>query len=174
MACRRFAGDGFDIEHYEYSDLSRCFGSRCEHDCDAMRDNGSSPSIDWSILIVIGSATGIGYALEQSQAASTIAEGILNLAGGDPLFTLAAVYIATMLCTELITNNAAAVLMFPIAINAASSLQCNPIPFVITLMIAASASFLSPFGYQTNTMVYSVGGYRVQDYLKFGLPLSVD
>lgn len=130
-------------------------------------------SIDWSILIVIGSAIGIGYALEQSQAASTIAEGILNLAGGDPLFTLAAVYIATMLCTELITNNAAAVLMFPIAINAASGLQCNPIPFVITLMIAASASFLSPFGYQTNTMVYSVGGYRVQDYLKFGLPLSV-
>ena len=101
-------------------------------------------SIDWSILIVIGSAIGIGYALEQSQAASTIAEGILNLAGGDPLFTLAAVYIATMLCTELITNNAAAVLMFPIAINAASGLQCNPIPFVITLMIAASASFLSP------------------------------
>jgi len=130
-------------------------------------------SIDWSILIVIGSAIGIGLSLEESNAASNIADGILSLAGGHPILTLIGIYIATMLCTEMITNNAAAVLMFPIAINAASSLQCNPIPFVITLMIAASASFLSPFGYQTNTMVYSVGGYQVKDYLKFGLPLSV-
>ena len=130
-------------------------------------------SVDWSILIVIGSAIGIGMSLEQSQAAASIAEGLLSIAGGDPLFALAAIYIATMLCTELITNNAAAVLMFPIAINAASALQCNPTPFIITLMIAASASFLSPFGYQTNTMIYSVGGYQVKDYLKFGIPLSV-
>lgn len=130
-------------------------------------------SVDWSILIVIGSAIGIGMSLEQSQAAASIAQGLLSIAGGDPLFALAAIYIATMLCTELITNNAAAVLMFPIAINAASALQCNPTPFVITLMIAASASFLSPFGYQTNTMIYSVGGYQVKDYLKFGIPLSV-
>ena len=130
-------------------------------------------SVDWSILIVIGSAIGIGFSLEQSQAAASIADGILGLAGGNPILTLAAIYLATMLCTELITNNAAAVLMFPIAINTATSLQCDPIPFVVTLMIAASASFLSPFGYQTNTMVYSVGGYQVKDYLKFGLPLSL-
>lgn len=130
-------------------------------------------SIDWSILIVIGAALGIGFALEQSQAASSIAHALLTLAGGEPLLALAAIYITTMICTELITNNAAAVLMFPIALNAASSLNCNPTPFVVTLMIAASASFLSPFGYQTNTMVYSVGGYQVKDYLKFGLPLSI-
>ncbi|MCH1497246.1 MAG: SLC13 family permease [Rubripirellula sp.] len=130
-------------------------------------------SVDWSILIVIGAALGIGFALEQSQAASSIANALLTLAGGEPLLALAAIYITTMICTELITNNAAAVLMFPIALNAASALNCNPTPFVVTLMIAASASFLSPFGYQTNTMVYSVGGYQVKDYLKFGLPLSI-
>ena len=130
-------------------------------------------SVDWSILIVIGAALGIGFSLEQSQAASGIAKALLTLAGGEPLLALAAIYLTTMICTELITNNAAAVLMFPIALNAASALNCNPTPFVITLMIAASASFLSPFGYQTNTMVYSVGGYQVKDYLKFGVPLSI-
>ncbi len=130
-------------------------------------------SIDWSVLIVIGSAIGIGAAMEQSQAAAAIAGGLLNLAGGDRLLTLAAIYLATMLCTELITNNAAAVLMFPIALQAASGLGCNPTPFMIAVMISASASFVTPFGYQTNTMVYGVGGYRVIDYVKFGLPLSL-
>ena len=130
-------------------------------------------SIDWSVLIVIGSAIGIGAALEQSGAAAAIAYELLNLADGNPLLALVAVYLATMFCTELITNNAAAVLMFPIAINAATGLGSSPTPFVIVVMIAASASFLSPFGYQTNLMVYGVGGYRVVDYLKFGLPLSL-
>ncbi len=130
-------------------------------------------SIDWSVLIVIGSAIGIGSALEKSQAAAAIAYGLLDLASGNPLLALIAVYLATMFCTELITNNAAAVLMFPIAINAATGLGSNPAAFVIVVMIAASASFLSPFGYQTNMMVYGVGGYRVVDYIKFGLPLSL-
>ena len=83
------------------------------------------------------------------------------------------IFIATMLCTELITNNAAAVLMFPIAVEAATGLGANPTPFVIIVMIAASASFLTPFGYQTNTMVFGVGGYRVVDYVRFGFPLSL-
>jgi di/tricarboxylate transporter len=130
-------------------------------------------SIDWSVLIVIGSAIGIGAALDQSQAAATIAHGLLSLAGGNPLMALVAGYLATVFCTELITNNAAAVLMFPIAINAATELGISPSAFVIVVMIAASASFLSPFGYQTNMMVYGVGGYRVADYIKFGLPLSL-
>ena len=111
--------------------------------------------------------------MEQSGAASAIATGLLGLAGEHPLLTLASIYLATMLCTELITNNAAAVLMFPIALNSASGLECSPTPFVITVMIAASASFLTPFGYQTNMMVYGVGGYRVVDYVKFGLPLTL-
>ncbi|TWU55811.1 SLC13 family permease [Rubripirellula reticaptiva] len=130
-------------------------------------------SIDWSILIVIGAAIGIGSAMGQSGAAAGIANVLLGVAGSDPILTLAAVYLATMLCTELITNNAAAMLMFPIAMGAAEGLGCAPEPMIIAVMIAASASFLTPFGYQTNMMVYGVGGYRVSDYVKFGLPLSI-
>ncbi|TWU58925.1 Sodium-dependent dicarboxylate transporter SdcS [Rubripirellula tenax] len=130
-------------------------------------------SIDWSVLIVIGAAIGIGAAMERSGAAAGIADGMLSMANNNRLLTLAAVYLATMLCTELITNNAAAMLMFPIAMNAAGGLGCDPTPMIIAVMIAASASFLTPFGYQTNMMVYGVGGYRVSDYLKFGLPLSM-
>jgi di/tricarboxylate transporter len=136
-------------------------------------------SIDWSVLIVIGAAIGIGEALRISGAAGAIAEGLLTLAGGSPIWTLAAIFVATMVCTELITNYAAAVLMYPIALRAASGLlgvdgvACNPSPFIVAVMIGASASFLTPFGYQTNMMVYGVGGYRVLDYVKFGLPLSL-
>ncbi|MFK8114085.1 MAG: SLC13 family permease [Rubripirellula sp.] len=148
-------------------------GLRCCTTTEARR------SIDWSILIVIGAAIGIGAALEKSGAAAAIASGLLNLAGGNPLLALAAIFLATMLCTELITNTAAAALMFHIAIGTAAGLTnanglpCDPTPFVVAVMIAASASFLTPFGYQTNLMVYGVGGYRAIDYLKFGLPLSL-
>ena len=130
-------------------------------------------SIDWSVLIVIGAALGIGRALDQSGAAEAIAMSMLGLAGGDPLLSLAAIYIATMLCTEMITNNAAAVLMFSIAWKAAAALGVDPTPFVLAVMIAASASFSTPFGYQTNMMVYGLGGYRMTDYLRFGLPMNL-
>ena len=130
-------------------------------------------SVDWSVLIVIGAAMGIGAALHKSGAAEAIADGLLELAGGNPWWSLAAVYLATMICTEMITNNAAAVLMFSIGWQTAEKLEITPIPFVIAVMIAASASFLTPFGYQTNTLVYGVGGYRFGDYVTFGLPLSL-
>lgn len=130
-------------------------------------------SIDWSVLIVIGAALGIGQALDMSGAAASIARGLLGFAGGDPMLSLVAVYLATMLCTELITNNAASVLMFSIAWKAASGLGVDPLPFVMAVMIAASASFTTPFGYQTNLMVYGLGGYRMTDYLRFGLPMSL-
>jgi len=130
-------------------------------------------SIDWSVLIVIGAALGIGRALDSSGAAQTIATQMLALAGGDPLLSLAAIYLATMLCTEMITNNAAAVLMFSIAWKAATGLDVDTTPFVMAVMIAASASFSTPFGYQTNMMVYGLGGYRMTDYLRFGLPMNL-
>ena len=130
-------------------------------------------SVDWSVLIVIGAAIGIGMAMNKSGSAGAIAGGLLTLAGNNPMLALAAVYLATMLCTETITNNAAAVLMFPIAIQSADAMQVSETPFVIAVMIAASASFLTPYGYQTNLLVYGVGGYRVSDYFKFGLPLSL-
>ncbi len=149
-------------------------GLRCCTTIEARR------SVDWSVLIVIGAAIGIGTAMDTSGSAKAIANGLLRLAGGNPMLTLAAVYLATMMCTELITNNAAAILMFKIATQAAAALPAangtigvNETPFVIAVMIAASASFLTPFGYQTNLMVYGVGGYRISDYVKFGLPLSL-
>ncbi len=135
-------------------------------------------SVDWGVLLVIGAAIGIGNALDKSGTATAIARGLLMIANGNPFLSLAAVYLATMLCTELITNTAAAVLMLKIGLSTATSLAASgqdvsETPFVIAVMIAASASFLTPFGYQTNLMVYGVGGYRVTDYLKFGLPLSM-
>lgn len=129
-------------------------------------------SIDWSVLIVIGAAIGIGRALDVSGAAESLAGDLLRAAGSDPFWALAAVFLATMVCTEMITNNAAAVLMFSIGTEAAKGLGVSEMPFVIAVMIAASASFSTPFGYQTNMMVYGVGGYRLTDYLRFGLPLN--
>ncbi|MEO1616018.1 MAG: SLC13 family permease [Planctomycetota bacterium] len=130
-------------------------------------------SIDLRILSVIGATIGIGRALESSGAADAIAQSVIGIAGNDPRITLALLYLATMLCTELITNNAAALIMLTVAMGAANSLDVDAEPYVIGVMIAASASFLTPFGYQTNLMVYTVGGYRVTDYLRFGLPLSL-
>ncbi|MCA9136384.1 MAG: SLC13 family permease, partial [Planctomycetales bacterium] len=135
--------------------------------------NEARRSVDWRILIVIGATIGIGAALHSSGAADAVALGLIRCAGKNPHLTLALVYLATMLCTELITNNAAALIMLTVGIGAANSLGVSELPFVIAVMIAASASFVSPFGYQTNLMVYTVGGYRVSDYLRFGLPLSL-
>ncbi|WP_435104141.1 SLC13 family permease [Arhodomonas sp. AD133] len=134
--------------------------------------NEARRSIDWSVLLVIGAALGVGQAMANSGAASTLAHGMVTLADGHPWLVLLAVFAVTSLFTELITNNAAAVLVFPVALSASDSLGVNPMPFIITLMIAASASFSSPLGYQTNLMVYGPGGYRFVDYLRFGLPLN--
>jgi len=141
--------------------------------CRCCTTSEARKSIDWSVLIVIGSTIGIGVAMQVSGAATTLAEGLIGLTVGNERMALAAVFLATMICTELITNNAAAVLMFPIALQTSTSLGCNSTPFVVVVMIAASASFLTPFGYQTNLMVYGVGGYRPIDYLRFGFPLSM-
>ncbi|MEM9366965.1 MAG: SLC13 family permease [Planctomycetota bacterium] len=135
--------------------------------------NEARRSVDWSVLIVIGAAMGIGTAMDKSGAATAIAGGLLKLGGGSQLGTLVAIYLATVVCTELVTNTAAAIIMFHIAWQSASTLGMQKEPLVIAVMIAASASFLTPFGYQTNTMVYGVGGYRLKDYLVFGLPLSL-
>lgn len=129
-------------------------------------------SIDWSVLLVIGAAFGLGKALDTSGTAAVVANGLVALAAGQPWLALLAVYAVTTLATELITNNAAAVLVFPIAMATATNLGVSVMPFIIVIMIAASAAFATPFGYQTNMMVYSPGGYRFADYLRFGLPLD--
>ena len=129
-------------------------------------------SIDLSVLVVIGASFALGQALTQTGAAQFVA-GLLLGGIASPLLALALIYALTALFTEVITNNAAAVLMFPIATAAAAQLGVSPMPFVIAIMFAASASFMTPIGYQTNLMVYGPGGYRFSDYLRLGVPLSI-
>ncbi len=130
-------------------------------------------SVEWNVLIVIAAALGLGVALQKSGAALALANMLLSLCGGMPWAALAAICFATVVLTIFITNNAAAALMFPIAISTAARLEVNPLPFVYALMVAASCSFASPIGYQTNLMVYGPGGYRFSDYLRVGIPLSL-
>ncbi len=130
-------------------------------------------SIDWQVLLVIVAAFGLGTAMQTTRASHSIANYLINLAGDNPFWVLVVVYGLTSLFTELITNNAAAVLVFPIAMASATNLGVNPLPFVIAIMIGASASFATPIGYQTNLMVFGPGGYRFSDYFRIGLPLNL-
>jgi di/tricarboxylate transporter len=130
-------------------------------------------SIDWEVLLAIAASFALSTALEKSGAARDIAQGTAALAGGSPWLTLALVYLVTLIVTELITNNAAAALMFPFALAAARQLGVSYMPFVIAVMMAASAGFATPIGYQTNLMVYGPGGYKFSDYLKIGVPLDI-
>ncbi len=130
-------------------------------------------SIDYQVLLVIACAFGLGIAVQKVGLADIIASQALSIAGGNPWLMLALIYLATVLLTETITNNAAAIVMFPIAMSGAESLGVNATPFAVAVMIAASASFITPIGYQTNLMVFGPGGYRFIDYVKLGLPLSL-
>ena len=130
-------------------------------------------SIDGSLLVSIGAAFGLGKALQVSGAADAIAGNLIALAAGNPYIALAAVYLVTTVFTEIITNNAAAAVVFPIAAATAVKLGVNPMPFFMSIMIAASASFATPIGYQTNLMVYGPGGYRFNDFLRMGILLNL-
>jgi hypothetical protein len=130
-------------------------------------------SPDWQVLVVIATSFGIGAALQGSGAAGVLADGIIGLAGGNPWATLTLVFAATALLSAVATNNVAAVLAFPIALSAAAHMNVNIMPFAITIMVAASASFATPIGYQTNLMIYNAGGYRFADFMRIGLPLTV-
>ncbi|MFN6112101.1 MAG: SLC13 family permease [Planctomycetota bacterium] len=135
--------------------------------------NQARQAIDWPLLVTIAAALGIGEAISTSGLAATIAGNCIQLVGGQPWLVLVVVYLLTMVFTELITNNAAAILVFPIAWQSAADLGVSPLPFVITVCIAASVGFATPFGYQTNLMVYGPGGYRFSDYFRLGVPLDL-
>jgi di/tricarboxylate transporter len=130
-------------------------------------------SIDWEVLLAIAASFALGTALEKSGAASEIASRAVSLANGNPHISLAVIYLTTLVVTELITNNAAAALMFPFAMDTAHQLEVSYMPFVIAVMMAASAGFATPIGYQTNLMVYGPGGYRFSDYVRIGVPLDL-
>jgi di/tricarboxylate transporter len=134
--------------------------------------------VDWGLLFLIYSTLGLGVALESTGTASFIAGHLATWATDfvpvvwKPLLLLAIIFILTSTITEVLSNNATVVLMMPIALGLASELGLDPRPFAIAITIAASASFATPIGYQTNTYVYSAGGYRFADFVRIGLPLN--
>ncbi|HET7313284.1 SLC13 family permease [Salinisphaera sp.] len=130
-------------------------------------------AIDWPLLVAIGAAIGIGGAVQNTGLAAQLAHGFTDLAGHSAQGALVALFAATVLISAVITNNAAAVIMFPIAVSLARGMHSDIMPYAITVVVAASASFLTPIGYQTNLMVYGPGGYRFTDFLRLGLPLTL-
>jgi len=130
-------------------------------------------SIDWQTLITIAAALGFGQALVNSGCVSLVTEAVVGAAGHwGPYAVLAGVYLTTTLFTEVVTNNAAAALVFPFAVAIAAKLGVSPRPFVMAVAFAASASLITPIGYQTNLMVFGPGGYRFSDFVRIGAPLN--
>ena len=131
-------------------------------------------AIDGRLLVLIVSMLVLGVALERSGALTLLVDAVAPpLGNAPPLLALAIVYVLTSILTELVTNNAVAVLMTPIAAGIAVQLGLDPRPFVVVVMFAASASFATPIGYQTNTLVYNAGGYRFTDFLRIGVPMNL-
>ncbi len=131
-------------------------------------------SVDFDVIIVIAAAFGLGAAVEVTGLAERIAlviNSVFSFMG--PRGVLLGLVLSTVLLRELITNNAAAVLLFPIAVSMAVQLGLDPRPFAMGVALAAATTFLSPIGYQTNIMVYGPGGYRYTDYFRLGLPLTI-
>lgn len=141
--------------------------------CGCVTAQRARRSVDLPVLVVIASSFALGNAMAETGAANWIATTILGTGELSPWVALALVYLLTVLFTEMITNNAAAVLMFPIALALAEQLGVDFLPFAITVMFAASASFMTPLGYQTNLMVYGPGRYRFTDYARIGFPLGL-
>ena len=130
-------------------------------------------SLNLQVLLTIVGALGLGKALEKSGAANVISQLIVSGVGDHPMILLIVIYVMAMLFTELITNNAVATILLPLAVGIAANAQINPRPFVMAIALAASLSFLTPIGYQTNLMVMGPGGYRPKDYLTVGAPIAI-
>ncbi len=131
-------------------------------------------AIDVNLVVLIAASFGLGAAVQASGLGTAAAGGLLALvAPFGVMAALLAVYVATITLTELISNNAAAVLLFPVAIATAAGLAVDPRPFVITVLFGASLSFLTPVGYQTNLMVYGLGNYRFLDFTRLGVPVTL-
>jgi di/tricarboxylate transporter len=136
-------------------------------------------AVHWPILFLIFGMLGIGAAMESTGTSAWLANQILGFVQNfvapnwQPLAMLAGVYLLTGMLTEVLSNNAAAIIIASLALSIAESLGVDARPFLIAIAIAASASFATPIGYQTNTYVYGVGGYRFSDFIKIGLPMNI-
>jgi di/tricarboxylate transporter len=135
--------------------------------------NQAEKSLDLTVIISIGAAFALGSALEKTGAAAAMANGFMAFSGDRPWLMLVMTYVTVMLLTEIITNNAAAMLMLPTVLAMTESAKLNAEPFVFAVMMAASASFATPIGYQTNLMVYGPGNYRFTDFLRVGVPMNL-
>ena len=130
--------------------------------------------ISWDILITIASAFAISRAMQNSGMADAVAQFTVELSKScSPVVLLAVIFIITNLFTELMTNNAAAALAFPLSLSIAQHMGVSPMPFFVTICMAASASFSTPIGYQTNLIVQGVGNYKFADFVRIGLPLNL-
>jgi di/tricarboxylate transporter len=131
-------------------------------------------AIHWPILMLIFAMLALGGAMETTGAGALIVSAIIGVIGQlGPVAILSALYALTSFLTEFMSNNATAILLTPIAVGLAHELGVDPRPFVVAVMFAASASFATPIGYQTNTFVYGAGGYRFLDFTRIGLPLNI-
>jgi di/tricarboxylate transporter len=131
-------------------------------------------AIDWKVIFLLAGILPLGLAMERSGAAQLLAQATLGLAGPfGPVVVLAVLYLLTAVLTEFMSNNATAVLMAPIAISTANALGLDAKPLLMAVCFAASTSFATPIGYQTNTMVFHPGGYRYADFMRIGIPLNL-
>ena len=131
-------------------------------------------SVEWQVIVLLGSMIPIGAALQSTGSTTLIAESIVNLASGhSPVLVLTLLIVVTMTLSDVMNNTATAVIAAPIAIEISALLNVNPDPFLMGVAVAASCAFLTPIGHKNNTLILGPGGYRFGDYWRMGLPLEV-
>jgi len=132
------------------------------------------PAVDWKVVLMLAGLIPLGTAMETTGLAAMLAKFIVAAFGwAGPVVFLAALYLCTSLLTEVMSNTATAVLLAPIAISSAQAMGVDSRPFLVAVMFAASSSFMTPVGYQTNTLIFGPGGYKFRDFLRVGTPLNL-